>query len=222
MARPGALILDFDGVLIDSEHVGNRMLADLLTELGHPTSLDDTYDHYVGLAGRDFLRAVEGRIGGPLPPDFVERRRAQGESLLENGVAAVAGAVDFIRSLPENLPRAIASSSTTRWIGGHLEHLGIRELIGPHLYSGHEHVERGKPAPDLYLFAADRLGVPIGECVVIEDSPIGGRGAVASGARVIGFCGGSHCRANHGELLRAEGVRKIASSFVEVRRLLDF
>ena len=220
MARPGALIFDFDGVIVDSEQAGNRLLADLLTELGHPTTLEDTYDHYVGLAGRDFLRAVERRIGGPLPADFIERRRAQGQSLLDDGVAEVPGAREFVRSLPSSLPKALASSSSTRWMRGHLAHLGLAEQFQSHLYSGHEHVEHGKPEPDLYLYAADRLGVPIAECVIIEDSPIGVRGALASGARVIGFCGGSHCRVNHGDLLRAEGVRAIARDFAEVTDLL--
>lgn len=220
MAAPGALVFDFDGVLVDSEHVGNRMLADLLTELGHPTSLDDTYDHYVGLAGRDFLDAVARRAGGSLPPGFVERRRAQGQALLDNGVAQVAGAGDFVRSLPPTLPRAIASSSSTRWMHGHLTHLGLADAFAPHFYSGHEHVERGKPAPDLYLYAADRLGVPIAECAIIEDSRTGVRGALASGARVIGFCGGSHCREGHGDILRAEGATDIAQDFGEVRRLI--
>lgn len=221
MARPKALILDFDGVLVDSEQAGNQLLADLLTELGHPTSLDETYDHYVGLAGRDFFRAVEQRIGGTLPPDFIERRRAQGQALLEQGVGEVPGAREFVRSLPADLPRALASSSSTRWMEGHLAHLGLTQAFSPHLYSGHEHVERGKPQPDLYIFAADQLGISIADCVIIEDSPIGVRGALASGARVVGFCGGTHCRPGHADLLRAEGVRDIASDFADVRRLLD-
>ena len=104
---------------------------------------------------------------------------------------------------------------------GHLVHLGLSDAFAPHLYSGHEHVERGKPEPDLYLYAANRLGVPIAECAIIEDSRTGVRGALASGARVIGFCGGSHCRAGHGDILRAEGVTDIAHDFDEVRRLLD-
>lgn len=221
MVRPRALILDFDGVLIDSEHVGNQLLAELLTELGHPTSLADTYGHYVGLAGRPFLEAIERRIGGPLPQDFVARRRAQGQLLLDGGVPEVPGAGAFVRALPASLPRALASSSTTRWMEGHLAHLGLTGQFGPHLYSGHEHVERGKPEPDLYLHAAEKLGVPIGECVIVEDSPVGVRGALGSGARVIGFCGGSHCRESHGDLLRAEGVNDLARDFDELRRLLD-
>lgn len=221
MSRPGAIIFDFDGVIVDSEHAGNQLLAELLTELGHPTSLEETYDHYVGLAGQPFLDAVERRIGAPLPRDFIARRRAQGQALLDGGVREVKGARAFAQSLPADLPRAIASSSSTRWMRGHLTHLGLADLFDPHFYSGHEHVERGKPEPDLYLYAADRLGVPIGECVIIEDSPIGVRGALASGARVIGFCAGSHCRAGHGELLRAEGVQDIANDFNMVRQLLS-
>jgi beta-phosphoglucomutase-like phosphatase (HAD superfamily) len=221
MARPQALILDFDGVLVDSEHAGNLLLADLLTELGHPTSLEDTYDHYVGLIGRPFLEAIERRIGGPLPPEFVPRRRAQGQTLLDGGVPEVPGAAAFVGSLPRDLPRALASSSTTRWMTGHLTNLGLLEAFGPHLYSGHEHVERGKPEPDLYLHAAGQLGVAIRDSVIVEDSPVGVRGALASGARVIGFCAGSHCRVHHGDLLRAEGVTEIARNFDELRGLLD-
>jgi beta-phosphoglucomutase-like phosphatase (HAD superfamily) len=221
MARPSALILDFDGVLVDSEHVGNQLLAELLTELGFPTTLEDTYDHYVGLAGRPFLEAIERRIGGPLPQDFVARRRAQGQSLLSGGVPEVLGAAAFVRSLPADLPCALASSSTTRWMEGHLAHLSLTGLFGPHLYSGHEHVERGKPEPDLYLHVAEQLRVPICDSAIVEDSPVGVRGALASGARVIGFCGGSHCRDGHGDLLRAEGVTEIALDFDELRRLLD-
>lgn len=220
MARPGALILDFDGVVVDSEHEGNRLLAELLTELGHPTTIEDCYDHYVGLAGPAFVAAVERRLGS-VPAGFVERRREQGRLLLERGVRPVMGAVEFLRSLPAALPRAIASSSSTRWMRGHLEHLGLADAFDGHFYSGHEHVERGKPAPDLYWHAAERLGVPIADCAIIEDSPIGVRGALASGARVIGFAGGAHCQPGHGDLLRAEGAVEIARDYDEVRGLLD-
>jgi HAD superfamily hydrolase (TIGR01509 family) len=221
MARPAAIIFDFDGVLVDSEFVGNRLLAESLSALGHSITVDDALDHFVGLSGRPFLDAIEAKIGAPLPTGFIEQRRAQSRELLDTGVAAVAGAVEFVRALPPALPKALASSSSTEWMRAHLRHLGLAGAFGDRLYSGHEHVERGKPAPDLYLFAAKRLGVPIHECAIIEDSRLGATGALASGARVVGLCAGSHCRPGHGEMLRSIGVRDVANSFDDIRALLD-
>jgi beta-phosphoglucomutase-like phosphatase (HAD superfamily) len=215
-----AIILDFDGVLLESEFEGNQELAQLLTDLGHQHTLEDTLRHYVGLSGRDFVGAIEQRIGVPLPPEFHERRRAQSIRALQEGVGAVVGAVEFVRSLPPDLPRALASSSSTRWIRGHLEHLGLTGAFGEHFYSGREHVEHGKPAPDVYIHAARQLGVDIGRCVIIEDSIIGATGALASGATVIGLAAGAHCLDGHAEMLRALGVGHIAESFDEVAMLL--
>jgi HAD superfamily hydrolase (TIGR01509 family) len=215
-----ALIFDFDGVLLESEFEGNRMLAELLTDLGHRTSVEEALKHFVGLAGDQFIAAVEKRIGAPIPPEFHERRKAQTVRALQEGVRAVTGAVDFVRSLPAELPVAVASSSSTRWLHTHLDHLGLTDVFGEHVYSGREHVERGKPEPDLYLFAARRLGVPIADSVVIEDSEIGAIGALASGARVIGLAAGSHCLDGHEGVLRALGVGEVAHSFDEVRQLL--
>jgi HAD superfamily hydrolase (TIGR01509 family) len=220
MADFRAIIFDFDGVLLESEFEGNRELAELLTDLGHRHSVEEALQHYVGLSGRQFIEAIERRIGEPLPPEFHERRREQSVRALREGVAAVVGAVDFVRSLPPDLPKAVASSSTTRWIRTHLDHLGLSDAFGPHVYSGHEHVEHGKPAPDIYLFAARQLGVDIGDCVIIEDSEVGATGALASGARVIGLAAGSHCLDGHDAMLRGLGVEEIAYDFEDVRRLL--
>jgi HAD superfamily hydrolase (TIGR01509 family) len=220
MNRPGALIFDFDGVLLESEFEGNRQLAELLTELGHRHSVEETLRHYVGLAGRDFVAAIEQRIGTELPPEFHEQMKEKSRRALREGIEAVVGAVEFVRSLPSDLPRAIASSSSTRWLNGHLDHLGLADSFGGHVYSGREHVERGKPAPDIYLHAAARLGVPIDRSVIIEDSPVGVSGALASGARVIGLAAGSHCFDGHDRILRDLGVEEIACDFDELRRLL--
>src|SRR4051794_19451053 len=221
MSNTQAIIFDFDGVLLESEYEGNRLLAELLTELGHPHRTEDAIDHYVGLAGPQFLAAIEQRIGGPLPAAFADRRKAQSVVALRDGVPPVAGAVEFVLGLPPSLPKAVASSSSTRWLAGHLAHLGLAGAFGRHVYSGREHVERGKPEPDLYLYAAQELGVEIGQCTILEDSKIGTRGALASGARVIGVVAGSHCFDGHAEMLREVGVREIAHSFDEVRKLLD-
>jgi beta-phosphoglucomutase-like phosphatase (HAD superfamily) len=216
----GAIIFDFDGVLLESEFEGNRLLAELLTDLGHRTSVEEALRHYVGLSGPQFVAAIEQRIGAPLPPEFHERRKAQSVRALREGVGAVVGAVEFVREIPPELPKAVASSSSTRWLSGHLRHLGLSEAFGSHVYSGREHVERGKPEPDLYLHAASELRVDIRDCVIVEDSEIGATGALASGARVIGLAAGSHCLDDHGDMLRSLGVAEIAHSFDDLRRLL--
>lgn len=218
--RPAALIFDFDGVLLDSEFEGNRHLAELLTELGHHISVEDALIKFSGLSGRAFYDAIEAHIGHSLPEGFHAGRAAEDERVLREGIAEVAGAIAFVRALPDDLPRAVASSSRTDWIATHLTHLGIRDAFGPHLFSGREHVSRGKPAPDIYLFAADALGVDIRRCVILEDSEVGVQGALASGARVIGIAAGSHCVNGHEARLRKIGVREIAHDFAEVRRLI--
>ncbi len=219
-SRPDALLFDFDGVLLESEFVGNRQIAETLTALGYPTTLDDTRRRFVGLNGADYRSALERWIGGPIPEEFHARQADHARAALAEGLEAVAGAVAFVRSLPADLPRAVASSSSTEWIVAHLNHLDLAPAFGSHIYSGAEHVRRGKPAPDLYWHAAKALGVPIERCAILEDSEVGVRGAVASGARVIGVTAGRHCPADHADALRALGVREIAGGFAEVAERL--
>lgn len=215
-----AIIFDFDGVLLESELELNRLTADLLTAMGHETTLHDALTKFTGLNGRDVVEAIESHIGNAIPNGFHDRMKKESARALRDGLAEVVGAVDFVRSLPAALPRAVASSSSTRWIRTHLEHLGLGGAFGDHVYSGREHVDRGKPEPDLYLYAARQLGVPIEASVILEDSRVGVTGALASGARVIGLAAGSHCLDGHDEMLRQQGVEEIAYSFDDVRRLL--
>lgn len=215
-----ALIFDFDGVLLESEYFGNRQIADYLTARGHPTSVAESMDNFMGLSGRDFFDAIERWIEAPLPEDFHVARTTEDERVLVEGIGAVTGAVAFIEGLAADLPKAIASSSSTIWITTHLDHLGLRHAFGDHIYSGREHVLRGKPAPDIYLHAAAALGVPIERCVILEDSPVGVTGALKSGAEVIGLAAGRHCLDGHADRLRALGVMRIAHSFDEVSALL--
>ena len=219
--RAQAIIFDFDGVLLESEYEGNRLIAETLTELGHPTTVEEALTHFVGLNGKAFLNELEKRIGAEVPADFQQRMSAERKRVLRDGLAEVSGAIEFVRSLPESLPIAVASSSSVQWVQTHLDHLGLSDAFGEHIYSGRDHVERGKPAPDLYLYAASKLGVDIRRSVVIEDSRVGAIGAVASGATVIGFVAGTHCLEGHADLLRELGVHHIAGSFTEVGRLLD-
>jgi beta-phosphoglucomutase-like phosphatase (HAD superfamily) len=218
--RFDGIVFDFDGVLLESEAAGNEHLAALLTDLGFPTTREDALTHFTGLSGRAFLDAIESRIGQPLPPQFHSRRAEEDARVLAEGLVEVAGAVAFVRSLPTEWPKAVASSSSTRWVNTHLEHLGIADAFGGHVYSGKEHVARGKPAPDLYWHAADALGIDIARTVIIEDSIVGATGAVASGGHVIGLVAGTHCLPGHADKLRALGVHHVARSFGEVAGLI--
>jgi HAD superfamily hydrolase (TIGR01509 family) len=218
--RFAGLIFDFDGVLLESEYAGNAQLADWLTRSGHPTSVEQAMDEFMGLAGLDFIGAIERWIGRAVPDDFHAARAEEDRRAIEEGIAEVAGAVAFVRSLPPALPKAICSSSSSQWIESHLRNLGLEGAFGDKIFSGREHVARGKPAPDLYLHAAAALRVPIRRCAIIEDSPVGVQGALASGATVIGLVAGSHCRPAHEQRLRELGVAQIARDFEEVAALL--
>lgn len=215
-----AIIFDFDGVLLESEYAGNLHLAETLTSMGHPVSTEEAMTNFMGLAGHDFHAAIERHIGGPIPKAFHDSRRVEDARVVAEGLDAVAGAIAFVRALPADLPRAVASSSSTTWIDRHLRHLGLREAFGEHIYSGREHVTRGKPSPDIYLYAAAQLGVPIADTLIIEDSPVGVTGAVASGAQVVGLCAGRHCAPDHADLLRARGVTQIANGFDDIAAML--
>lgn len=219
--RPAALLFDFDGVLIESESLGNRQIAEWLTAAGHPTTPEQSMANFMGLSGTAFIAAIERWIGGPLPDGFHAARSAEDARVMADGIDAVAGAVAFVRGLPADLPRAIVSSSKVPWIDRHLRHIGLRDAFGDHLYSGREHVAHGKPAPDLYLYAAERLGVAIADCAIVEDSPVGATGAVASGAHVIGFVAGTHCPPDHADRLLAIGVDAVARDFTDMARLLE-
>jgi HAD superfamily hydrolase (TIGR01509 family) len=219
--RFDALIFDFDGVLLESEWAGNKQIADYLTARGYPTSVEDSMREFMGLAGRDFLGAIERWIGGDLPDDFHDARAEEDARAIAEGLEEVAGAAAFIRGLPPALPKAICSSSSTHWIESHLVHLGLAGVFEGRIFSGREHVARGKPAPDLYLHAAAAMNVSVERIAIIEDSPVGVEGALASGATVIGLVAGRHCLEGHEERLRGLGVTKIARDFDEVAAFLS-
>lgn len=214
------IIFDFDGVLVESEYIGSVQLARTLTDLGYPTTVEQALTNFVGVGGPAFVDAVAHYIGGPVPQAFFDARAIEDARVLAEGVDAVPGAIDFVAALPGELPRAIASSSTTEWIQTHLRHIGLHDAFAPHIYSGREHVARGKPAPDIYLYAAEQHGLDITRTLIIEDSPVGIAGASASGARVVALVAGRHCGPGYAERLRLAGAATVVSSFDEIAALL--
>ena len=179
------------------------MLAELLTDLGHRHSVEEAIEHYAGLSGRRLHRGDRAADRPPLPPDSTSARKEQSVRALARASTRSPARSISSRSLPPDLPKAVASSSSTRWIRSHLDHLGLADAFGDHIYSGREHVERGKPAPDLYLHAADALGVDIARTRHHRGfREVGATGALASGATVIGLAAGKHCLDGHADMLR--------------------
>ncbi|MGY1500047.1 HAD family hydrolase [Streptomyces sp. QTS52] len=186
--RYDLVIFDNDGVLVDSESISNTLLAAYLTELGHPTSYEDSLRDYMGSAMHRVHDLVEERSGRRLPDDFDDVFHGRVFAAFERELQPVAGVVDVLEKLrADGVPYCVASSGSHERIRvGHRTTGLERWFDGGRVFSA-EDVGRGKPAPDLFLYAAERMGVAAERCVVVEDSPLGVRAAVAAGMDVFGF-----------------------------------
>ena len=201
-------------MIVDSEILSNAILAEALTELGHPTTTEQAVERYIGLNWRDTIAVIETEIGRPLPANFRDRTREAFRLRLDE-VTTVAGVGAFLEALPP-LPKAVASSSPTHWLRSALERFRLDHHFGGRLFSAAEHVERGKPHPDIYLHAARELGVEPRETLVLEDTAPGVTAARAAGMTVIGLCAGRHCGPGYEARLRSAGADEIAASYEEV------
>jgi HAD superfamily hydrolase (TIGR01509 family) len=217
--RPAAILFDFDGVIADSEAASAIVFSEALSAAGLPTTLEEAADRYTGLHRDDTLRVIADQWGVRVPADIAERLSVHADLVFGRGIPPVPGALAFIAALGD-LPIAIGSSSTTAYLNGLVGAFGLAERFAGHVYSGREHVARGKPHPDIYLHAAAALGVDPRDTLIIEDSPVGARAAVAAGATVVGLCAGGHCRTGHGDRLRAVGVHHVAAHYGELSALL--
>lgn len=216
---PRLIVLDFDGVVADSETLANTLLADSIsTRLGKPTTLDDSIRLFMGKRWEDCRQAIIDWVGGPLPPEFEEAHRARSKAVMRRDVGPVAGLEAFLDAHIHH-PRCVASSSSHEWLDHCVDKFGVRHHFGDRLFSATE-VENGKPAPDIFLHAAHRMGAAPQTCIVLEDSPAGVTGARAAGMTVIGFLGGSHIRDGHAERLLGAGAHQLAEDFAAAARIL--
>ena len=200
------VIFDCDGVLIDSEAIACRVDAEVLTALNFPYSAADIMERFVGRSFADMVRSIEAQHGVALPADFAARI----DAALADGFSRHLKAIDGIEAVIGGLAhrRCVASSSTHARLALTLGLTGLDRYFAGAVFSA-EDVARGKPAPDLFLHAARRMGADPASCVVIEDSPAGIEAAGAAGMAAIGFCGGSHCAPGHAERLKAAGAQAI-------------
>ncbi|MDB5099393.1 MAG: haloacid dehalogenase [Cyanobacteria bacterium RYN_339] len=211
---PKAILFDCDGVLIDSEVLACGVQVRLLAEAGVDVTLERYMAAFIGRPNSEVL--AELAVAG-LPADFRERAAAETARVFERELRAMAGAAVVLAGLA--LPIAVASTSRPERLAHSLGLTGLLGYFGRHVYSA-TMVARGKPAPDLFLLAARELGVAPADCWVVEDSLVGVQAAVAAGMTPIGFLGGSHVRAGHGDRLIAAGAVAVVSSFEGIPSLL--
>ncbi|MER6129475.1 HAD family hydrolase [Streptomyces sp. NPDC001795] len=186
--RYDLVIFDNDGVLVDSEPISNRLLAAHLTELGHPTTYEDSIRDYMGSAMHRVHELIHERTGQRLPADFDDVFHARVFAAFERELKPMAGVVDVLEKLSaDGVPYCVASSGSHDRIRVGHRTTGLDRWFDDGRIFSSQDVGRGKPAPDLFLYAADRMGVPPERCVVVEDSPLGVQAAVAAGMDVYGF-----------------------------------
>jgi HAD superfamily hydrolase (TIGR01509 family) len=180
------VIFDCDGVLVDSEPISNRILAQRLSAIGLPTTIEDSYRDYMGRSWATCAALIEERLGHPLPPDFADAFHAEVFAAFERELVPVEGVEEAIDAF--EVPTCVASSGAHERIRRALTVTGLLERFDGRIFSATE-VERGKPAPDLFLLAARRMGAAPGRCAVVEDSPAGVQAARAAGMAVFGYAG---------------------------------
>lgn len=204
------IIFDCDGILVNSEPISIDINYAMLRENGWDLAREEVIERFLGTSMANVQAQLEAHTGQPVPEGWEEDLRARNETAFEEYLRAVPHVREAIRAL-DSYPRCVASSSSPRRIKHSLELVDLwTEFDTSRVFSA-SMVQNGKPAPDLFLFAAEAVGVPPEECVVIEDSKFGVRAARAAGMRVFGFGGGL----SPSEWLADEG----AVPFIDMREL---
>jgi HAD superfamily hydrolase (TIGR01509 family) len=207
------IIFDCDGVLVDSEVISCRAHAETLTRHGYPITAEQVLHRFLGVSDREARLAIETEMGRTLPVDFESQMKQAALRLYADHLHLIPHVAETIAAI--GLPKCVASSGTPEKIRHGLTCAGLYDRLAPHIFSAVQ-VKRGKPAPDLFLFAAKQMRTAPERCVVIEDSVPGVTGARAAGMTVLGFHGGSHCTPGHAAMLRAAGA---AATFGDMRQL---
>lgn len=201
-------IFDCDGVLVDSEVLAVKCEEEALHRAGIPACFAYIVDNYVGLSYDEVAKRIETDFGEVPPPGFFDNVQRAALARFREHLKPVQGLPGLLDEL--HCPRCVASSSALSRVRLSLDVTGLSRHFKPdHVFSA-EMVSKGKPAPDLFLYAAQQLDTDPSQCIVIEDSPHGVAAAVAAGMKCIGFVAGSHCSAALPSRLKAAGAHSIA------------
>lgn len=211
------VIFDCNGVLVDSEPLATTIVSQEFMRAGFPLTPDMIARYFTGRRPADMFADVEFATSRKLPAGFAA---SVAESILRRFRSELrpthhaAYALSWLRG-----PKCVASSSSLERIRVSLESTGLIRFFEPNLFSASD-VRNGKPAPDLLLHAAGKMGVEPGACIVVEDSPVGVTAGVAAGMTVIGFAGASHAGNDTADQLRAAGARDVITDLRTLKRAI--
>ena len=211
--RTELIIFDCDGVLIDSEIVVCRLTSEELTRLGYPITTAEVIERYAGHSEHEMIADIEQDWGRAVPPEYFGRIRQRIDQAYSTELRAIPGIADVLGRI--RIPVCVASSCYPEKLRLGLETVGLHQRFAPNLVSA-SFVAHGKPAPDVFIYAAGWMRTPIPGCLVIEDSVPGVRAARAAGMRVFGFTGGGHCFPGHGSRLLDAGAERVINDFREL------
>jgi HAD superfamily hydrolase (TIGR01509 family) len=193
--RPSLVIFDCDGVLVDSEPIANAVFAEHLSRIGIRLTLGETMARFMGRSLKSCMEDVAAQLQQKklpipvnFPNDFLSAMQSDTFAALQSDLEPVQGIVAALDAIEaQGIATCIASSGDHGKMNVTLGKTGLLNRFGSRIYSATQ-VAKGKPAPDLFLFAANQMGVAASECVVIEDSPFGVEAAVAAGMRAMAYC----------------------------------
>jgi HAD superfamily hydrolase (TIGR01509 family) len=219
--NPSMIIFDCDGVLVDSEAIKSDVVARHLGKLGISTTGPALLERFSGVPEREMYHALSLETGVAIPPEHIAEGHAlkisycgaKGDALAMPGIHEC---LDQLRGVAV----CVASSSSPSMLGHLLRQARLWDRFAPNIFSAAE-VKRGKPAPDLFLLAAQRMGVAPERCIVVEDSVAGITAASAAAMTPIGFAGGCHCRPDHADKLRRAGARTVFMTMLKLAGYLS-
>ncbi len=205
------VIYDCDGTLIDSETLYSEVSLVLCHEIGLTQwTLDDYNANLIGIPLTDGFKVIEAALGRPVPPDFESRIEDGVAARLESELRALPGVHQALSALAGR--RCVASSTSLAPLRRNLGLAGLLDLFDPHVFSASQ-VARGKPAPDVFLFAAAQMEAEPANCLVLEDSVPGVRAARAAGMQVAGFTGTADDKVRVRERLLAAGAAGVIDDY---------
>jgi HAD superfamily hydrolase (TIGR01509 family) len=214
--NPALVIFDCDGVLVDSEAIANRVMAEAITAMGVPIGGEECRERFVGNTLQSVMRTVEEWLDRPLPAGWKEDFEARRNEAFRRELRPVPGVAAAVETIvASGTPICVASSGTIEKIELTLGLTGLRPLFGDHIFCA-SMVAQPKPAPDLFLHAAREMGCSAETCVVVEDSLPGVTAAVAAGMRVFGYAADTPAA-----VLKAAGARPF-TEMADLPRLLGF